>query len=79
MPEETMPEETYVYPTLSNEQKLVIREAQYMLRLTQENNRQSEQKASEALFTAIQTLAKDLNVPADVTNFDVTSLTFYKK
>ena len=72
-------DESYVYPTLSNEQKLVIREAQFQLRLVQETNKQTEAKASEALFNAIQTLAKELNIPVEVSNFDVTNLTFYKK
>ena len=67
------------YPTLSSEQKLAIREAQFQLTSTRESAQAAVTNAEKAYMAAIEKVATDLKITPNTAQFNVTTLLFSDK
>jgi len=74
-----MIDETRVYPELSTEQKLAVREAQFVLTSTRESAQAAVTNAEKAYMAAIEKVATDLKITPNTAQFNVTTLLFSDK
>jgi hypothetical protein len=68
-----------VYPELSPEQRLAIREAQFQLTSTRESAQAAVTNAEKAYMAAIEKVATDLKIAPNTAQFNVTTLLFSDK
>jgi hypothetical protein len=68
-----------VYPVLSTEQRLTIREAQFVLTQTRELAQSNISNAEKAYMAAIEKVATDLKIAPNTAQFDVSTLVFSDK
>jgi hypothetical protein len=67
------------YPILTNDEKLSVREAQYILTTTREQALAAIQAAEKGLISIVEGLAKKYSLETDTTNFNLQTLTFTAK
>lgn len=79
MSEEQAVPATPAYPALTTDDKLAIREAQFILTNTREQALAAVQAAEKNLLSMIEHLAKKYNMDANTTNFNLNMLTFSAK
>jgi uncharacterized protein len=68
-----------VYPELSTEQRLAIRDAQFQLTSTRESAQSAVANAEKAYMAAIEKVAADLKIAPNTAQFDVATLVFSDK
>jgi len=64
------------YPTLTNEEKLAIREAQFVLTNTREQAQAALQAAERNIMAVVESLGKKYNLDAKKTQLNAQTLTF---
>ncbi len=68
-----------VYPDLSTEQKLRVRNAQFSLTRTREHSARLVSDAEKSLMSALGELATELKIDPNTANFDLDTLKFSAK
>lgn len=74
-----MEDKTEGYQPLTNDEKLSVREAQFVLTNTREQALAAVQAAEKNLLSTVEGLAKKYSLDADKTNFNLGTLTFTAK
>jgi hypothetical protein len=69
----------FEYPILTNDERLSVREAQFVLISTREQALAAVQAAEKNLLSTVEGLAKKYSLDADTTNFNLGTLTFTTK
>ena len=68
-----------VYPELSTEQRLAVREAQFQLASTRESAQTAVTNAEKAFMAVLEKIATDLKIVPGTAQFNITTLLFSDK
>ncbi len=68
-----------IYPELSTEQRLAVRDAQFQLTNTRESAQAVVVNAEKAYMATIEKVATDLKIAPNTAQFNVTTLLFSDK
>jgi hypothetical protein len=79
MSEVESPVPVAVYPTLTTEQKLAVRDAQFVLQATKETTAKSVESASQSLLKIVADIAVGYGVNPETTLFRQEDLSFVAK